>query len=181
MKRSDPPDRAGRCREIHLDNASIQPTRFDSTVELERRFLCLAWLNPCRGSQIAQQVGLRRRDFLIPGHGWVYTYCNQCAETGRRPDFDQALALARRDCVEVTETDLDAILFADVVRNSECENYARGIRFASVQRIEDEARSVCRDGLRAVARGLAYEAKLHHRNQSRQCCLERSGRAVNYV
>jgi len=164
-----------------VDKNSIQPKQADSTVELERRFLCLAWLDPVRAKGIAQQVGLRRQDFLIPGHGWVYTYCNQCAETGRRPDFDQALALARRDCVEVTERDLDAILFADVVRNSECENYARGIRFASVQRIEDEARSVCRDGLRAVARGLAYEAKLHHRNRSRQCCLEHSGRAVNYV
>ncbi len=118
-------------------------TKIDQTIEAEQRFLCLFWLDPLHGQEIANTLALKPLDFLYPPHRHIYTYCLRCAVDGWAPTIAEAL-----EKLPITIGDLDGVILCDGVKDSEFADYGRDVQQAGDERLGDELRRLTRDTLK---------------------------------
>lgn len=124
-----------------------QQQKIDLAVAAERRFLCLLWLDPLRGQEIAETLRLKPLDFLYPPHRHVFAHCLRCAAAGWAP----TIRGARARLPTVTLSDLDAILFCDGVRDCEFQDYGFDVQRNGDARQGDELRRLTRETLKDFA------------------------------
>jgi len=156
------------ARRNSLNTDILQPITDDSSLQAERRFLRALWLDPARGTELAEQLGLSGRDFLGDGHSLVFCYVCTCAHLERTPCMAEAAALSPPVCGELTYAVLDEIHFFTETRADALLGYGRELQRIADDRATAELREVCRETLRAIHRGLRFEAELSRRRHNRK-------------
>ena len=146
-------------RNTEHPNHTARSEDFKTAVEAERQLLALGWLQPSELNDTGYRLGLRSADFPWIGYGFAYCYLCLCGETGITPTAERCVQLAADNCVELTQRQLDDILFNTEFRDGALVNYAADVLRASQRRLEALIRDLVRDTLRAVNRGLRIDAE----------------------